>query len=145
MDNTKKDFSNDQARFPRSAYANFQIVGRLGSTPEKQYTAKGSLKTQLVVSFNRVQKKEDGTYEKQTKWFYIDVFLANVAQTCTEHLKKGDLVTVFGSLDKRSISTEGTNSQDKISLVASDVVLLHRKKEVSASENEEEDSDSIPF
>jgi single stranded DNA-binding protein len=149
-DDNQNRFSRNeesQSRFPRSTYANFQIVGRIGSTPEKQTTSKGVLKTQLVVSFNRTQKKEDGTYEKQTKWFYIDVFLGNLAQTCIDHIKKGDLVTVSGNLDKRSMSTDN-GSQDKIALIATDIVLLHRKRDsetTTSSKDEDADIDSIPF
>ena len=72
---------------------NFQIAGRLGSTPELQEKNETTW-TQLRIAVNG----------KHTDWFTIAAF-GTLAENCCKHLNKGDGVAVTGRL--RTGSYEG--------------------------------------
>ena len=65
---------------------NFHIAGHLGADPE--------LDTKGETTWTRLRVAANG---RQTDWFDVAVFGA-LAETCCEHLKKGDGVAVNGNL-----------------------------------------------
>ncbi len=145
-----RDNNNEVERFPeserkvseyralRSSFATFSILGRLGKQPEKVTTQKGGLRTQLVISAYKNVRTESGEFQRETVWYYIEVYSPQLVNTCLDFLKKGDLVCVDGYIDKRN--TE--ESKNKIILVAESVFKLVAGKSGENSDNESGSSDS---
>ena len=78
-------------------YQKLVIVGNLGRDPEMRYTPQGTPVTSFSVATNRRWTNADGSRGEETAWFRVSAWRA-LAETCAEHLSKGQRVLVEGRL-----------------------------------------------
>lgn len=122
------------------------LSGNLGGTP-KLYAASGEKKAMVTFSLavNRGR-------EQEPDWFRVTVF-DKLAESCAEHLSKGDKVTIDGRLTTSTYEQNG-EPRTSIQIVAGNVDFARVAKwkddpieaDTEAEENSaEEEDDDIPF
>ena len=79
-------------------YEKVTIVGRLGKDPELKHTASGKAFVKLSVAVNRVRKDGEGNKIETTAWYRVTAW-NGTAETCNQHLVKGQEVLVEGILE----------------------------------------------
>lgn len=72
------------------------LIGRLGNKPELRKLANGDPVCSLRVATS-YGSQQDGKFERETLWHQVSVW-GKQAEACAEHLDKGRLVYVEGTL-----------------------------------------------
>lgn len=103
------------------------LIGRLTKDPELRYTQAGIPVASFSLAVDRPFVKDK---EKETD--YIDIVAwRKLAETCGNHLGKGRLVGVEGSLRVRSYETAEGQKRKVAEVVADNIHFLDRPKEGS--------------
>ena len=74
-----------------------ELIGRLGKDPETRYTPKGKKVCTFSLAVDRRWKSGDGTSQKATDWFNVEVW-GHLGEICQQYLSKGRLVYIEGRL-----------------------------------------------
>ena len=99
------------------------LIGRLGKDPEDRATTGGT----RVSGFNlATDAYHGGNGEKTTNWHRIIAF-GKIAEQCNQHLKKGRLVCIEGSLQTRSWEKPPGEKHYLTEVVAARVTFLDAK------------------
>lgn len=108
------------------------LVGRLTRDPEMRYTSNGNAVTNFTLAVQRNYTNQQGEREVD----YIDIITwQKLAEHCAQHLGKGRLVAVEGSLQIQKNEKNGrTYINPKI--VASSVVFLDWPEKEEESEDD---------
>jgi single-strand DNA-binding protein len=116
------------------------LIGRLGKDPEERSTAGGTCVSKFSLATDNYYSANG---EKTTEWHRI-VAYGKAAETCNQHLRKGRLVCVEGSLQTRSWEKSPGEKHYFTDIVASRVTFLDPK--VGNSPNQAvEAENSDPF
>lgn len=104
------------------------IIGRLGRDPEIRHSQTGSPICNLRVATDESYTDRDGNKVDRVEWHTVVVF-GKPAEACANHLGKGSLVFVDGSLQTRK--WQDANGQDRYSteIKAQRVQFLDRRGE----------------
>ncbi len=120
------------------------LIGRLTADPKLRYTPGGHAVANFSLAVERPYKNQAG--EKEVDFFDIVVW-RKLAETCDNHLGKGRLVAISGSLQQDRWETdEGKRSRVKVN--ADNVRFLDWPKDSNASEGNayaDQDEDELPF
>lgn len=96
-------------------YAQTQIVGRLTRDPEGVNTRSGGVFAAMSVAVNRPLKNADGTWDDDGEVHFFDlVQFGKAGQRTLDKLKKGDVVTVYGTLAQRRWTADDGTSRSKV-------------------------------
>lgn len=76
------------------------LIGRLGGKPELKKTQTGEAMTRMRVATS-YESNRNGQFERETEWHSVIAF-GKLAETCSQHLDKGRLVYVEGTLRTNS-------------------------------------------
>lgn len=90
------------------------LMGHLGSDPTLRQTKAGLSVTQfrMATSFRASKKEEsDSQAEPDTTVWHTIVTWSKTAETCAQHLKKGDRVYLEGTLKTRKYETKTGESR----------------------------------
>lgn len=99
------------------------IIGLVGREPEMRYTPAGRPVTTFSVACSRSWASPDGEKHTETEWFNV-VTWGNLAETCKQHLSKGNQVYIDGRLQtRRWEDTEGCKHVS-VEIVAGEILLL---------------------
>jgi single-strand DNA-binding protein len=103
------------------------IVGRLGGNPEERMTGKGTHVSCFSMATDRYRSANgEGTSEKITEWHRV-VAYGKTAETCNNHLRKGRLACIEGSLQTRSWESPPGTKHFATEVVAARVTFLDSK------------------
>ena len=94
------------------------LIGRLGQDPEIKYFDSGSVKAKFSVAVDRSVSREN----KQTDWFNIETW-GKQAEIVGEWIKKGQLVSVTGSLEVQRW-TDNTGNQREMCLIRANEIRM---------------------
>lgn len=125
------------------------IIGHLGRDPEMRYTPSGRPVTTFTVATGRVWKSADGEQHSETEWFNV-VAWGNLAERCKNYLNKGYQVYIEGRLQTRRWDDNEGIKHVNVEIVASEMLMLGERKDVSAGQNGEntipdEAEEEFPF
>ena len=76
------------------------FIGRLGKEPDMRYTPNGKAVVNFSLAVNRDGKKDESDWIDFVAW-------EKTAEVIAQYCKKGDLIGVTGSLQKRSWEKDG--------------------------------------
>lgn len=76
-------------------YAQITLVGHVGQEPELRYTPNGTPTCNFTIAINRIWTNGDGERQESTTWYRIQCWRRQ-AETCSQYIKKGDLLLVAG-------------------------------------------------
>lgn len=99
------------------------LVGRLGQTPEKKYSASGVAVAQFNLATNEYWVDKGGQKQEKTEWHRVVVF-GKVAENCAQYLTKGRQVFVEGKLQTRQWQDKDNQTRYTTEIVASGVDFL---------------------
>ena len=102
------------------------IIGRLGRDPELRYTQSGSPVASLNVATDESYTDRDGNKVERTEWHRVSV-VQRQAENCANHLSKGSLVYVEGSLQTRKWQDQQGQDRYTTEIKAQRVQFLDRK------------------
>ena len=109
-----------------------QIIGHLGRDPEMTYTPSGAAVTNFSVAVNRTRRDPGGGNVEETEWFRV-VAWEKLAETCDEHLRKGDRVYIEGRLQSRKYTDRDGVERTAVEIVAGDMVMLGGSRDESGA------------
>ena len=102
-------------------YQQLQIVGFVGADPEMRYTQSGDAVTTFSVATSRKHKNALGNTVEHTTWHRVTTW-RKLAETCSEHVHRGDRVLVAGTVEARAWA-DGRSGEPRASLeVTADTV-----------------------
>ncbi len=102
------------------------IMGSLGKDPDLRHTKTGIPVTTLLVATSESYKNQDGSVTDKTTWHNIVTF-RNMAESCSNYLRKGSLVFVEGKLQTRNYQDKDGNTRYVTEIIAETVKFLDRK------------------
>ena len=103
------------------------LAGRLGRDPELRTIASGAELAHLsVATSERWTDRASGEKRERTEWHRVVVFREGAVRFAREHLRRGDLVFVEGSLRTRKWTDQDGRERFTTEIVASNVQLLAR-------------------
>jgi single-strand DNA-binding protein len=124
------------------------LTGRLGSDPNYKSLDSGKDLCKLSVATSRSYTKRDGTREQETDWHDVVVW-GSQAKACSNHLKKGQMVEVVGSVKYRSWEDQDGNKRRSTEIIAREVNFGPKAGGKSSEEPEKKGSsfsnDDLPF
>ena len=121
------------------------IIGNLGHDPEMRYTPSGKPVTSFSVAVSRSWKAPDGERREETEWFNV-VAWDSLAETCKQHLGKGQPVYVEGRLQTRKWDDQEGKKHSRTELVATHMINLgDRRAPASESQATADEEDEFPF
>ena len=113
-----------------------ELLGRVGTDPEMQYTPNGTAITKLRLATDR--RRQDGTAEAD--WHDV-VCWSKTAEAVNEYVSKGNRVYVAGRLVQNSWQNEDGQNRHRTEVHASEVVFLDSNGNGNGSNDDgEEDS-----
>ncbi len=102
-------------------YQQIQIVGFVGADPEMRFTPSGDAVTTFSVATSRKHKNAQGNTVEHTTWHRVTTW-RKLAETCGEHVKRGDRLLVAGTVEARAWA-DGRTGEPRASLeVTADTV-----------------------
>jgi len=102
------------------------LIGHLGATPEGRYTPQGISTASFSLATNEKWVDNNNKIHEHTEWHHV-IAWNKTADFITEHLDKGDLVYVEGSIKTRTW-TNAKNEEKKITeIVATQVISMGKK------------------
>jgi single-strand DNA-binding protein len=116
------------------------LIGRLGKDPEERSTAGGTRVSKFSLATDNYRS---GNGDKTTEWHKI-VAYGRAAETCNQHLRKGRLVCIEGSLQTRCWEKSPGEKHYFTDVVASRVTFLDPKESNSPTQPAEAEN-SDPF
>jgi single-strand DNA-binding protein len=108
------------------------LIGNLGKDPEMSYTNNGTAVTRFSLAVNRYTKSPTGERQEETEWFNI-VAWRQLAETCSQYLRKGMKVFVEGRVQQRKYTGQDGIQRTAIDVIASDMEILTPKSQQSAA------------
>ena len=99
------------------------IIGNLGRDPEMRYTPSGRPVTSFSVVTTRTWTSGEGERHEESEWFNV-VAWGNLAEICSQYLKKGQQVYVEGRLQTRGWEDEEGKKHYRTEVVASEMIVL---------------------
>lgn len=109
------------------------IIGNLGRDPEMRYTPSGRPVTTFTLATSRSWNTADGEHHSETEWFNV-VAWGNLAETCKQHLNKGQQVYIGGRLQTRRWEDKEGAKHTTIEIVAAEMLMLGERREANHSE-----------
>jgi single-strand DNA-binding protein len=132
-------------------YNKIILIGRLTADPELRFTPGGVPVSRFTLAVNRNFSNNKG--ERDTD--FIDVVVwRNLAETCSNYLKKGYMAAVDGRLQIRSYDDNQGIRRKAAEVIAENVRFLDRGKDSGAqgqasggyrSKNDEDNFSEVPF
>jgi len=116
------------------------IIGYLGHDPDMRYTPNGKPVTSFSVNVTRTWITADGERREATEWFNV-VAWGNLAEICSQHLRKGRRVYIEGHIQTRSWEDQAGQKHFRTELVANEMIILDGRP--GASEADFADDDDI--
>lgn len=107
------------------------LTGRLVADPELRHTPNDVAVTSFTIAVNR--KYSRNAEERQTDFIDI-VAWRNTAEFVCKYFKKGQLISVEGSIQTRSYQDKDGNKRKAFEVVANNVHFVESKKD-SSNEN----------
>jgi single-strand DNA-binding protein len=124
------------------------IIGNLGRDPEMRYTPSGRPVTSFSVVTTRSWTSGEGERHEESEWFNV-VAWGNLAEICSQYLKKGQQVYVEGRLQTRGWEDEDGKKHYRTEVVASEMIVLgDRRSGIPSGANhdtETEDDEDYAF
>lgn len=74
-----------------------RLIGNLGDDPETKYTQGGVAITRFRMATTDRRRDREGNRVDHTEWHRVTTF-GKLAEICGEHLRKGSMVVVRGSI-----------------------------------------------
>jgi len=103
------------------------IIGRLGRDPEEKMTGGGTRVSSFSMATDRYRNMNgEGSSEKITDWHRI-VAYGKTAEHCNNHLRKGRLACIEGSLQTRTWENPPGTKHYTTEVVAVRVTFLDSK------------------
>src|ERR687896_1178986 len=99
------------------------LIGNLGRDPEARYTPSGQMITSFSLATNYRYKTASGEQHDETEWFNCSAF-GKLAETCNQHLAKGQQVYVEGRLKSRTYQTKDGQARFSNDITITDVHFL---------------------
>ena len=99
------------------------LIGRLGATPEGRYTKQGNAVVSFSLATNETWQTPEGKKTEHTEWHQV-VAWGKMADFATEHLKKGQLIHIEGSLRSREWRDKDGASHKIIEIICSNILPL---------------------
>ena len=100
------------------------LIGRLTQDPELRYTSTGFAVTRMTIAVDRNYKDKEGN----KKVDFIPIICWNkLAEIVAEHMRKGKLLSVAGSLEIRSYEQQG-EKRYIAEVIAEDIKFLDKKE-----------------
>ncbi|MCL5057526.1 MAG: single-stranded DNA-binding protein [Actinobacteria bacterium] len=133
-------------------YNKIILIGRLTADPELRFTPGGVPVSRFTLAVNRNFSNKQG--ERDTD--FIDVVVwRNLAETCSNYLKKGYMAAVDGRLQIRSYDDNQGIRRKAAEVIAENVRFLDRGKDSHGQggqsaggyrpKNNEDDLSEVPF
>ena len=104
------------------------LVGRLGSAPEGRFTKGGRAVVSFSLATNEIWNLGQKNQKDVVEWHSI-VAWDKLADFSTKHLKKGQLISVVGSLRSRSWDDKEGTTHKTTEVFCSTITPLEWKKE----------------
>jgi single-strand DNA-binding protein len=112
------------------------IVGNLVRDPELRYTSGGVPVVNFKIASNKRYKDNLGMYKEDVCYVGV-VAWQNLAQSCSEYLRKGSAVLVEGELRSRIKENEDGSKRNYVEIKAFHVQFLDKKTEPVPLEEED--------
>ena len=112
-----------------------QIIGNLGREPEMRYTPSGKPVTSFSVAVSRGWTTSTGERREATEWFNV-VAWGNLAEVCSQYLRKNSRVYIEGRLQTRSWDDAEGQRHSRTELVANEMLILDGRPGVEPDEFE---------
>lgn len=112
------------------------LIGNLGKDPEIQYIEGDIPVAKFPLATTETYKDKKGVTVPQTEWHNI-VLWRGLAELAAKYLHKGSLVHIEGSLRTRSWEDKDKNRRFMTEIIATNLVMLDKRKtesEMSADE-----------
>ena len=122
------------------------LIGRLVRDPDLRYTSSGNAVCNFTLAVERKYTSQNG--EKQVDFIKI-IAWRKLAETCANHLSKGRLVAIEGSIQVRNSQKDG-RTYVNTEIVANEVKFLDYAKDKkqdsgTGSSYVEDDDLDVPF
>ncbi len=99
------------------------IIGHVGRDPEMRYTPAGRPVSTFSVACSRTWNSPDGERHTETEWFNV-ITWGSLAETCKQHLVKGNQVYIDGRLQTRRWEDAEGCKHVSVEIVAGEILLL---------------------
>jgi single-strand DNA-binding protein len=103
------------------------LIGRLGRDPEDKMTSGGTRVSSFSMATDRYRSTNgEGNSEKITDWHRVVAF-GKTAEHCSNHLRKGRLACIEGSLQTRTWENPPGTKHYTTEVIASRITFLDSK------------------
>jgi single-strand DNA-binding protein len=106
------------------------LIGHLGAQPEGRYTQNGVSTATFSLATNEFWIGPDKQKHEHTEWHSIVVW-HKLADFATQYLNKGNLIYLEGTLRSRTWENSNKELIKKIEIIANNLVLLDKNKNVT--------------
>lgn len=104
------------------------IIGNLGQDPEVRYTRNGTPVATFPVATTERWKDAEGNRQEHTEW-HRAVAWRGLAETCRDHLNKGDKVYLCGKLKTRKWEDQHGIARYTTELIVNELEMLGGKRD----------------
>ena len=113
------------------------VSGSLGKDSEMSYLPNGDAVCKFSVADSQGK-------EKPTIWWNCQLF-GKRAESLSQYLKKGQAVTVAGSVTEREWTDKDGNTKKSMNVRVNEVALMGGRREEEAKPKPQDDFDDAPF
>lgn len=114
------------------------LVGRLTRNIEVRYTSSEKAVGNFTLAINRRFKNQNGEYETD----FIDcVIFGKQAETMAQYTKKGDLIGVEGSIQKRAYEDKKGNKRYTTEIMVEKITFLQTNKKSETTQTATQEND----
>ncbi len=119
------------------------IMGRLGRDPEIKYLQSGAPMASFNVATDESWTDRNGQRMEHTEWHRVITF-QRLAENCANHIGKGSLVYVEGSLQTRKWTDANGQNRYQTEIKAQRVIFLDKRRPEGQVDNQAGVAPSVP-
>ena len=119
------------------------IMGRLGRDPEIKYLQSGAPMASFNVATDESWTDRNGQRMEHTEWHRVITF-QRLAENCANHIGKGSLVYVEGSLQTRKWTDANGQNRYQTEIKAQRVIFLDKRRPEGQMDNNVGDANRVP-
>lgn len=110
------------------------LMGRVGKTPELNYTKNGIAFTTITLAINENIKNKDNLFEKKTTWFRITCY-DYIAEQTTNYVLKGMLIYIEGTIKNETWKIEN-EEKSFFKIIAKNIQIIDKNKKTQEPQEE---------
>lgn len=120
------------------------LTGNVGQDPEVKHISDSSVVANFSMATTSYYRNKEGNTSSKSQWHSIVAWF-HLAKLAENHIKKGSLVQIIGSIEYQEFNDKDGNRRSKTVIIAKEIKLLGSKGNNQSDKDEFDYGNDLPY